>query len=223
MPWLNREQRGGGHVSRELVRKDFSVFRFDYRCHGESKGDSVDMNISGEYSDLRAIVKFVLGLGYFRIILVGASFASGSIALYLSKHPEEICGLVLWNPVIDYNCFLQPTVPWAIKYFGKEAIKRIEKQGFSEVGSSKFKIGISLFKDMRTIKPWELLKDLDMPILFIHGDKDSYVPYEDSVKYSSKMQNSKLITIKDSDHGFSEKESRREAINETVKFCLERQ
>jgi alpha/beta superfamily hydrolase len=61
------------------------------------------------------------------------------------------------------------------------------------------------------IEPWEKLKPLSIPMLFIHGDKDTYVPYSDSVKYSKMLHSARLVTIKDAEHGFHSRKKKRGA------------
>lgn len=104
------------------------------------------------------------------------------------------------------------------KYFGDKAIKKAEKFSYSEVSSRKYKVGIKLFNEIRFLKPYEELKKYKKPLLFVHGDKDSYVDYQNSVRFS-KLLKAKLITIKNGEHGFQDKKEWREkAIKETVNF-----
>ena len=50
--------------------------------------------------------------------------------------------------------------------------------------------------------PVESVKNTNIPIIFIHGDKDSFVPHEMSIKmYNECVSEKKLVLIKDADHG----------------------
>jgi fermentation-respiration switch protein FrsA (DUF1100 family) len=63
---------------------------------------------------------------------------------------------------------------------------------------------------------------LRIPILFVHGDRDTYVPYEDSVKYSKLLKTAKLETIRGAEHGFyGNKKQEEQADKVTVDFFLE--
>lgn len=186
----------------KLCSSGFAVFRFDFRGHGESEGKSVDMTILGETKDLEAAVKFLRKIGYKKLGILGASFAGGAVSLFASSHPEKVQALILWNAGIDYSSKIRPVTPWGKKYFGKPAFERAEKFGFTEIGSRKFKIGKRLLDEFKVLKPWKNLAKLNIPILFIHGDKDSYIPYSDSVKYSKLFQNAELVTIHGAEHGF---------------------
>lgn len=73
--------------------------------------------------------------------------------------------------------------------------------------------------ELKTLKPWEGLIDINTPILFIHGDKDSYIPYSDSVKYSKLFKNAKLVTIESGEHGFHDNPKHEEQADKaTVEF-----
>lgn len=205
-------------LAKELSREGFNTLRFDFRGHGESSGKQEEMTISGELLDLETAFVWVKKQGYKKIGLLGASFGGGIVSLFSSFHQDSLSSLVLWNPSIDYSQYLYPKSPWKKKYFGEEKFQQALKKGYTEIGDRKFKYGIKLFNEVRFLKPYEELRKFKKPTLFIHGDKDSYVPYRDSLKYSNLM-GAKLITIKGAEHGFHDKkEWEREAIEETVKF-----
>ena len=51
--------------------------------------------------------------------------------------------------------------------------------------------------------PYKKLKDISIPSAIIHGDKDTHVPYSDSVLYVKNLGGpTQLVTIKGADHGF---------------------
>lgn len=218
---MDKEEEGiFTKLASRLSDSGLAVFRFDFRAHGESEGESVEMTITGETQDLDAAVKLMRSKGYSQFGVLGASFGGGIVSLFAGDHQELIKTLVLWNPVIDYRCLLEPQLPWPLKYFGEEAMNRIEKQGFTDVG--RYRIGKPLIEEMKQIKPWQALENADLPILFVHGDKDSYIPYDDSLKYSNVFPNAELVTIEDGEHGFQENpEQMEEALKVTVEFFKE--
>jgi len=208
-------------LAKKLAKVGFAVFRFDFRGHGESEGNSINMTITGEKRDLESAIKFLHNLGYENFGILAASFGGGAVSLFIAEHQDIVKALVLWNAIIDYHSILEPKLPWPKKYFGKEVMQKLEKQGFIEIGSSRFKAGKNLFTEMRRLYPWKKLQKLNVPILFIHGDRDTYVPYEDSVKYSRMLKTAKLRTIHGADHGFhNNKEQEEQADKVTVEFFL---
>lgn len=221
---VDKEEKGGifTNLAKKLASVGLAVFRFDFRGHGESEGESTEMTVNGEKRDLESAVKFLLNLGYKKFGILGASFAGGAVSLFIARHQDIVKALVLWNPVVDYHSLLKPKLPWPKKHFRKAQMQKLEKQGFIEIGGSKFKIGKNLFVELRKLQPWRKLQKLKIPILFIHGDKDTYVPYEDSVKYSRLLKTAKLETIPGAEHGFHDnKEQEEQADKVTVEFFLE--
>ncbi|MBW2969693.1 lysophospholipase [Candidatus Woesearchaeota archaeon] len=205
------------NLSEKLAQKGYAVFRFDFRAHGESEGDSKNLTITGEKKDLEAAYALLQKQGYKQFGILAASFAGGAASLFAAEHPE-IKALVLWNALVDYDSALNPTLSWPRKNFGPEAQKKLETQGYMEIGSSKYKVGPKLIEEMRQIKPWQELKKTKIPMLFVHGDKDTYIPYEDSVKYA-KMLKAKIEIIKDAEHGFHDnKKQEKQADKATIQF-----
>lgn len=208
-------------LAQKLSKFGFAVFRFDFRGHGESEGDSIDISVAGEKRDLESTIKFLQNLGYKYFGILAASFGGGAASLFVAEHLKIIKAFVLWNPVIDYHSILEPKLPWPKKNFGKEAMQKLEKHGFIEIGSSKFKAGKKLFTELRRLQPWKELKKIKIPILFIHGNKDEHVPCEDSVKYANLLKNAKLKTIHGAKHGFSNSKMHAEQANNiTIEFFL---
>ncbi|MDD5192748.1 MAG: alpha/beta hydrolase [Candidatus Nanoarchaeia archaeon] len=210
------------NLAKEIVETNrFNVFRFDFRGHGESEGKSEDMTITGEKRDLEAAINLLKGRSYSRFGILAASFAGGAVCLYCGEHPEIPKALVLWNALIDYSSKINPVTEWGKRYWGKPAFDRVKKQGYTEIGSRKFKVGKEFMSEIKNLKPWKELKKLNIPILFVHGDKDAHIPYGDSVKYS-KMFKKGLATIKGAEHGFHDnKEDAEEANNATINFFYE--
>jgi uncharacterized protein len=171
---------------------------------------------------LEAAVIFLQDLGYKDFGITATSFGGGAVSLFVAENKNIIKAIAFWNALIDYRSILEPTLPWLKQNFGKEQMEKLEKQNYIEVGSRKFKIGKVLFDELRELKPFKKIQNLDIPILFVHGDKDSYVPYEDSVKYSKLFKNAKLEIIKGGEHGFHNNKKDSDRADEiTIQFFLE--
>lgn len=201
------------NFAKRLRDAGFSVFRFDFRGHGESEGDSVDMTIAGETKDLEAAVKFLQKKGFKEFGILSQSFAGGAVSFFTSSHQDIVKALVLWNSVIDYAEENNPTLPWTIKYWGKPAFERVNNLGFTEIGGTKLKVGKKFMEEIQILKPWKELLKISIPTLFVHGDSDRYVHVKDSIKYSHLMKNAKLEIIKGADHGFHDNPKHAEQAN----------
>lgn len=209
-------------VARRLAESNIASFRFDFRAHGESEGQQENMALRGELGDLVAAIKLVEKKGFKNIGILAASFGGSIVALYLKskKHRENLVCICLWSPILNYETtFLKPSLPWM-----KNQVKRIEKKlsrkGYGNLyGETTFRLGKKLWQEMKNNKPYQNLQGLNIPTLFIHGDKDNYVPYQDSIKYSKlPAGDSQLITIKGADHGFEKPKEFREVLQATISF-----
>lgn len=81
-----------------------------------------------------------------------------------------------------------------------------------------FKIGRRLVEEMAQVKPYQVMRNISCPILILHGDKDTYVPYEISKKYARSSRLNRFIRISGSEHGFGKLKDRKVVINETVNW-----
>lgn len=203
----------------ELCQAGFAVLRFDFSGHGESEGKSVDMTITRERRDLEAAIDEAKK-NYSEIGLLGASFGGGTSVLFfnVARNQNKLKCLCLWNPVLNYDhTFLNPTLPW-IRERKTHMVKEIQEKGWTTLGSNNFVIGKPLFEEMAILKPYEALKEITIPTVIIHGDKDSKVSYEDSKEYVNYLNNGSLITIKGAEHGFHELSATTQANKETIRF-----
>lgn len=199
-------------LSSRLVKAGFSTFRFDFRGHGESEGNSADMTISNQKQDLESVLRFLKMKGYERFGILSASFSGGAVSLFVLSHQNKIKALIYWNSVLDYKYLLK-------RWLSGNENKRLNEKGF--VIRSKTKYGKKLIKQVSELVLDTKLKELRIPVLFVHGDKDSHVPYSDSVKYS-RMLNSRLETIHGAEHGFhGNKKHANQADSASVKFFLD--
>ena len=189
-------------ISHELSKRDFTTLRFDFRAHGESEGLQRDMTIIGELLDIKASSKNLYEQNFNGISIVATSFSAGPAILYAALNKEKIKCLVLLCPVIDYIAtFLKPITPWAKETFNEEGFEHLEMNG-SILLDGNFELGAKLIEEFKLIRPFEYLNELDCPVLTIHGDKDTMVPYEISKKYGAPNIKSQFITIEEADHGF---------------------
>jgi len=206
-------------LAEKLKENGFAVFRFDFRCRGESEGGKDDLLVANELKDLDAAIKQVVKKGYKIIGLVGASFAGGSVTFYTANNQNIIKALCLWNPCLNYDhCLLSPVTSHNKPYLAKWKIDFKEK-GYTTMGRIKLVISYALFEEIKNLFPYKALKEILVPTLILHGNNDDYVPYEDSVNYVKYLKNGKLVTIVNGEHGFQENPNdRKTAIFETLKF-----
>lgn len=105
--------------------------------------------------------------------LYGSSFGGYVSLLYVSK--RSVLALALKNPVSDWAPIIS-----------------------NEVGG---KVRENILNDVKGIDIYEKVKNLNIPVLIIHGDKDDVVPIEQSKKLVKSLKGEKhLEIIKGADH-----------------------
>ena len=199
------EKHEGGFYSRLaeiLARANIPSMRFDFRGHGESGGASTEMTIAGEILDLHSAVRETKKrFAVRRPAVVGTSFGASVAVLWTAAHPHAASSLTLLCPVLDYReTFLNPSTEWGRKWFGQKALRRAAKSGFINVDG--FKLGRRLSDEWASLRPFEIVRHLKIPILVIHGSADSMVPYAVAERAARHLSNGKFVAIPNSDHGF---------------------
>jgi uncharacterized protein len=186
-------------LAKQLSLKGYNVFRFDFRGHGESEGESQNVTIAGELSDLEnAIREFSKLVGKIdRLIIIAQSFGAVSSILYADDHQSQIEKLVLWNPVLDLEkTFVKAETPWGKTFFNEKGYRELAQNGYISVPDTDFRFGRELINEFEKIKPYKLLSTFKMPILTIHGTEDTSVPYSVAEKYGAPNECSKFIPHK---------------------------
>lgn len=197
-------------LTSQLTDAGFAVFRFDFRGHGESESNSTEMTVKGEKQDLEAALDFLLIKNYKQFGIVAASFGGGAVSYFVPSHQDKVKALIYWNSVLEFDSLLK-------RWLSKSEKERLRKYGF--IVRDKTKYGKKLIDEISKIKPWKELHKLRIPVLFIHGDKDSHVPFSDSVRFA-KMINAKLEVLHGSEHGFHTEKYSKQASKAATNFFL---
>ncbi|HIH50661.1 MAG: alpha/beta fold hydrolase [Candidatus Micrarchaeaceae archaeon] len=196
-------------LSRKLSNAGFATFRFDFMGHGESEGDTINTTIKGEAQDIDSASKLLISKGYKKFGIVAASFSGGPASYFVLSHQDKVKALIYWNSVLEYKSLLK-------RWIAEGNEQRLKEKGY--IIRRRTRYGKKLIEEVSELRPWKELYKIKIPVLFIHGDKDSSVPYEQSVKYS-KMIKAKLETIHGAEHGFHDsKKHSDQADRTTIEF-----
>jgi pimeloyl-ACP methyl ester carboxylesterase len=190
--------------ARWLAGKGISSIRFDFRGHGESSGSSLDFSIIGQNLDTRSIFDFAQRTfgSTARVHLVGASFGAPPALFAAARWPVAIRSVTLIAPVLSYvRTFLKPETEWARGLFSKKTLRRLDEVGRLHFDDT-FNIGLRLVEEMRVIRPTTTLAELRQPVLILHGDRDSMVPYDASAQACRGLRHVRFVTLEGADHGF---------------------
>ena len=93
--------------ARELARRGEPVLRFDFMGNGDSEGKFEDADVEMWLSDIACAVRTLKAKvpGLNTVGLIGLRF--GATLAVLSAERNDVSRLVLWDPVIDGNHYMQ--------------------------------------------------------------------------------------------------------------------
>lgn len=181
--WFSQGKEGAGAVilmhgvranrlsvlerARFLVGRDFSVLLFDFRAHGESVGENITFGYL-ESRDAQATVEFVsMLLPKEKIGIIGVSMGGASVLLakpqlkidavvFESVYPtiEQAISNRITARLGNWSAILAPLLTWQLKP----------------------RLGI----DVKDLRPIDYVGALDMPKLFIAGEKDEHTTLKES-------------------------------------------
>lgn len=175
---INGDQQVGLRIVPTLHRSGLPAMLISYRGDLGSPPSPDGMHHMGltEWHDLQAAVRYALGHGAQRVLLVGYSMGGAIVAQFMEHSPlrHRVAGLMLdapaldWRSILEFNAtqmglpsFLALPVEWAI--------------------------------DARIDPDWKSLDVLSqpgafhLPILLFHGIEDKLVPIADSDGFAAKL------------------------------------
>lgn len=175
-------------LSKKLIQKKFSVFRFDFSGNGESQGIFGKSGIKKEVDDLKSVIKHFNG--YKNIILIGHSMG-GAVSLMLNNYSKRIKKLILINPLVFPTISFKDSI---LKYTPGKLLNNIYSKKEKNIHNNNnnnnllnlFKKKINfLFKKngLYTVFMKELnvdtiayAKKINIPTLIIHSKNDEIIP-----------------------------------------------
>ncbi len=202
-------------VARALSARGIGSFRFDFYGHGDSEGKFEDITLTEGIGDVVAANRFVKKrFPRAKIGLWGVSYGGG--ASFYAAPRLAVDGIVLVCPAIRYyeqklrrlgplrRCWwrLSGRILYRIKW--KERKLYFLKYGFLE--------------DLQRYRPEPIAPEIKIPVLFLHGDADRTVRYEESVGIARIMPDARLATFRGTGHNFRTTAERERLIRESVVF-----
>jgi pimeloyl-ACP methyl ester carboxylesterase len=187
--------RDGGPkvMAKALLKNNINSFRIDFDDQGESEPKLEDANITAYKDTALCAIKEMEKRGFHKIDLIGTSFG-GAVALAVANE-YPLNKLVLRAPVLDHYKRM-------IERYGQDELQKSEKQGYFVYKKSDgrvLRIDYGWIEDGKNY-PFEEMKDLNIPILIIHGTNDQTVDYSESRKAVKEFPNAELVTVEGADH-----------------------
>ena len=186
-----RDLSGGVQRCFKLKRSALIV---DQRCCERSEGNVITFGVN-EHKDCLCWVDFMLK--HFgpdvKIILTGISMGASTVLMAAGqKLPPNVIGVLA---DCGYNS-------------AKDIIKKVIKQMGLPAGIGYFfvKLGARIYGhfDLEEISPETALRNCTVPVFFVHGESDDFVPCEMSrINYDACPSKKMLVTIPGAGHGLS--------------------
>ena len=160
----------------------YITFGLDYRGHGLSGGNRGDSPGKERwFADLAESVKYIKGLGFSRVIVLGHSLGVASAICVTNAIPDEISGLVLLSGAYEGKKGLStpPTLFEKAKILSssifRPSFQAVEyyRKGMTGSKDSLFNFRYTLrFLTMLDVKQLRLPESLNIPVLVGIGDED---------------------------------------------------
>ena len=179
--------------------------RFDYRGHGESTGDFLDLTLTDWVNDAAVVLDL---LADDPPILVGSSMGAW-IALLLAQQQQQrrlaVSGIVALAPAVDFTEDLYKSLTCHER-------KEMEESGIlwrpSAYDVEPYPFTKRLVEDARQ---WLLLDkdtigiDSTIPVHLIHGQRDEDIKWEKSIEIAEKIQHGNVVVslVNGGDHRLS--------------------
>lgn len=183
-------------IAKSLAESGIASISFDFEAHGQSEGKFIEMTLSNEISDARAILEYTRSLPYVsRIYFVGHS-QGGVVAGMLAGQLAEL------GCPPDAMVLLAPAAVLkddAIK--GQCMNARYDASNPPEYVNVMFhKLGRKFILEAQNMPIYETSAKYSGPVCIIHGSNDKIVPLSYSDHYHRIYTNSEYHIIEKESH-----------------------
>jgi pimeloyl-ACP methyl ester carboxylesterase len=111
----------------KLQDEGYATLRFDYSGTGDSSGEARDCTVAGWLDDMEAAIEELQRLsGNPRVVLVGLRFGATLAALCAQREHLRVAQLVLWDPVVRGDHYLQELAEMHLAYLKEELGQRAD-------------------------------------------------------------------------------------------------
>jgi hypothetical protein len=198
---------------RPLTNSGIAVLRIDCRGSGESDLEFKDMTIKSESEDVLTAIDYVKSLKEIdskKIALIGISMGTAAILIAM-KYKPAIKTIVFWGPAWYFNGDRYYDTAKHRKTIKEEGVFYVKQK----LAGKSLIAGKKLFKEITTLDIRPFMKFVKIPVLILRGSEDEVVGTGRD-KEAVKLLNAEYKTIEKGDHNFTDKNSEKELIKQTV-------
>ena len=190
-------------VASALAKAGIASIRFDFQAHGKSEGRFIDMTLSGEVADARAVWEYARNLPYVtKTAFLGHSqggVVAGLLAGELENDPAKPVCVVMMAPAAVLK-------DDALK--GQCMNARYDPANPPEYVSVMFhKLGRNFIKEVQKMPIYDISCRYSGKVCLIHGREDKIVPVSYSVRYNELFPDSELHIVEGEGHMMTRKKS----------------
>ncbi len=189
--------------------KNYHSFRFDFRGCGESDGREEDFTLDSASEDLRNVIDWAKDQGYKRFVFVCEGL--GVPITFMNAPEQTLCFITLW-PMLDMKRI-------AVKNFKSDDIeKEWKKAGYAIL--NEHRIGISFIEQLQEAEITGAVKDLNKPILVMHGAQDEVSPIDqlDIIRAHANARRVEITSFQDGTHGLPQLNHRKTMFYHILQF-----
>ena len=186
-------------ISKAMAKKGYATLRFDFTGLGSSDGKFSKTGFSNNVADVLAAIEYLRTHHQAPTFLIGHSLG-GTAILEASIQTEEVKAAVT---------IASPSQPKHVLHHFGEALPLLEQGQASsiEVAGQNYDIEPEFVDDLKTYNMQKRLQDLHKPALIFNIVNDALVSEKNSVELDEWISgDSKIITLKNSDHLLSKKQ-----------------
>ena len=203
-----------------LLPLGVATFRFDYRSHGDSKGDYPKMTESGIISDIRQAIDYLFTkhgdlVDKNKVMLYGSSL-SGLPVIVVASDDNRVTHLLVRSGVNDFKAYFEKAYD----------VEKWKSDGYvtPRGNNPRYKrLNYSFYEDGLKYKLEEIAPKISVPTFIIHGDADETVDLFHSQELLDllEVKDKTLEVIAEADHWYKgHREEMQRVIIEWVKKHL---
>ena len=179
----------------DIVSSGHALMAFDFSFSGESGGRISDISALQEAEDLAAAVRFFKDSGIKKIHLMGSSMGAAVTLLYASRGVKNVESLILIATPVDIHTLFLTSA-------GIADVESLPENGTTALEG--IPIRNSFFREVSEIDMHEAIKKIRVPVLAIHGGKDSVVDPKNVEFLEDGLDTFvKTVVIDDGDHNLT--------------------
>ena len=172
----------------KFLYPDYNLLLYDHRYFGESSGSITTVGFR-EVEDVKAAINFVYKRFGKNKSVALYGFSLSASAMLMAK--PQVNAIVADSPYAD----LDRMINHVYRIFGP--LK------FPFVLTTNVLANIFLKLDPKEVSPALAIKNINTPILVIHGEKDTQIPVENAYALKESNPNIDLWIVKGVDHGWA--------------------